>query len=139
MKNVYVLHIHIIMIILSWLRLCNRIIQKYSKPAVQKHNVLLTKVAMFEFNDALQTLLPLGYLVNWIGLSRGYRGLLGPSGIIFEVGLIALPLNVTKLNIVIVVTFFHVTVYVFTQTFEFKKSYLITSEINMEEMFLLQW
>ena len=73
-----------------------------------------------------------------MGLSRGYRGLVGSSGIIFEVGLIALPSNVTKLNIVIVVTFFHGPVYVFTQTFEFKKSCLITSEISMEEMFLLQ-
>ena len=59
-----ILHIDIMMIILPWLRLCNRIIYKYSKHAVQKHNELPTKVAMFEFNDALQTLLPLGHLVN---------------------------------------------------------------------------
>ena len=49
-----VLHIDVIMIILPWLRsICNRIIYKYSKHAVQNHNVLATKVAMFEFNDSL--------------------------------------------------------------------------------------
>ena len=113
-----VLHIYVIMIILPWLRLiCNRIIYKYSKHAVQKHNELPTKVAMFEFNDSLQTLLPLGHLVNWIGLSRGYYELVGPSEIIFEVSLIALPLNVTKLNIAIVVAFFCMALSMFSSKF----------------------
>ena len=50
---IYDIHIDIMMIILPWIRLCNRMIYKYSKHAVQNHNVLPTKVAMFEFNDSL--------------------------------------------------------------------------------------
>ena len=105
-------------------------VYKYSKHAVQKHNELPAKVAMFEFNDSLQTLLPLGHLVNWIGLSRGYYELVGPSGMIFEVCLIALPLNVTKLNIAIVVAFFCTSLSMFSsQICSFRNRASITSEI----------